>query len=146
MHRERMQKWRSENREAYNEYNRHYRTKRYAEDPAFREKIRQQYLKTRAKYRARKADYQRQKLYGLGVTDYNALLAQQKSQCPLCDVCLKKPHVDHDHKTGAVRGLLCTKCNTWLGFFEKQTEVWILKAKHYLLKSRVVPGESKKSA
>lgn len=51
------------------------------------------------------------------------LLASQDSQCAICRVRLTlKPqtaetaHVDHDHRTGEIRGVLCMRCNTALGY------------------------------
>lgn len=52
--------------------------------------------------------------YGLDQDKVAALLA---SQGGLCAICLARPaiHVDHDHATGAVRGMLCFCCNAALG-------------------------------
>jgi hypothetical protein len=61
------------------------------------------------------------KLYGITVQDYDRMLKKQDGVCLIC----KRPEknrklaVDHDHETGAVRGLLCTSCNNTLGWFER---------------------------
>ncbi len=51
----------------------------------------------------------------LGVTDadYERLLTAQGGHCALCPTKPKsrRLHVDHDHATGKVRGLLCYRCN-----------------------------------
>jgi hypothetical protein len=55
---------------------------------------------------------------GLGVDDerYAAMLADQGGGCAICGATPKnrRLNVDHDHKTGAVRGLLCHACNRFL--------------------------------
>jgi len=60
------------------------------------------------------------KKYGISLNGYNALLKSQGFRCALCGT--NKPLgvsgmfvVDHCHKTGVVRGLLCNHCNTGLG-------------------------------
>jgi len=52
-------------------------------------------------------------------SDYNLLYNQQNCECAICHkkVTDRKLSVDHDHKTGLLRGLLCTKCNWALGLF-----------------------------
>ena len=65
--------------------------------------------------------------FGISLNEYNDMLKKQNN---VCAVCGKKETarniktnkvcdlaVDHCHKTGVVRGLLCSKCNTGLGFF-----------------------------
>lgn len=58
------------------------------------------------------------KVYGLSMDQYDELLENQDGGCAICEV---KPDgtlfVDHDHTTGAVRGLLCSNCNFGLGLF-----------------------------
>jgi hypothetical protein len=54
--------------------------------------------------------------FGIGVDDYEVLLAAQGGLCAICrDTDGKTLHVDHDHKTGRIRGLLCGPCNRMLG-------------------------------
>ncbi len=73
--------------------------------------------------------------YDITVTQYVKLFKQQKGCCAIC----KRPQsdfkrrlaVDHSHKTGKVRGLLCTKCNTRLDwhFNNKKVIINYLKGK-----------------
>jgi hypothetical protein len=58
-----------------------------------------------------------QALYGLEEGEYAQLYAFQGGRCALCRRATgasKKLAVDHDHATGAVRGLCCTICNKWI--------------------------------
>ena len=48
------------------------------------------------------------------------LLELQGGVCAICSRPPKIPHCDHDHKTGAVRGTLCSGCNLLLGVIEKR--------------------------
>lgn len=70
----------------------------------------------------------------LGVTDeqYERLLAAQGGGCAICGATPKtrRLHVDHDHKTGAVRGLLCYRCNRFLHGW--MTAQWLNRAGAYL--------------
>ena len=72
--------------------------------------------------RAAKARIERegmlQRNYGLGVDEFDAMLAAQGGRCAICrtdEPGGKGWHVDHNHKTGAVRGILCSGCNTGIG-------------------------------
>ena len=51
------------------------------------------------------------------IEDYNNLKEQQDGKCKICK-CSKSLVIDHDHKTGKVRSLLCHRCNSGLGFFD----------------------------
>lgn len=77
----------------------------------------------KARYAERKEkirEYNLKRDYGITVSDYNILFESQNYKCVICGSENSKGshkhfHVDHDHKTGRVRGLLCFKCNSLLG-------------------------------
>jgi hypothetical protein len=70
---------------------------------------------------------------------YKELFEKQNGLCAICGKeethtfkgKIKQLSIDHDHKTGEVRGLLCNKCNTGLGGFMDNVE-FLLKAIQYL--------------
>lgn len=99
------------------------------------EKRKEYYLRYRSKARTEVVEFEQrlQMKFGIGVSEYDAILAKQGYGCAIC----RSPHggihkrspdpakrpiqrlaVDHDHGTGLVRGLLCRKCNTALGLFD----------------------------
>lgn len=85
----------------------------------------------RAKEKREKAKL---KQWGLSIDDYERLVKAQGGGCAIC----KKPcssgrklAVDHDHKTGRIRGLLCSNCNLGLGKFFDNKEL-LRKAISYL--------------
>jgi recombination endonuclease VII len=66
--------------------------------------------------------------HGLTVAGYEELVAQQNGRCLLCRQPTVAFHVDHDHETGLVRGLLCQACNRGLGFFGDDPELLLAAA------------------
>lgn len=63
----------------------------------------------------------RMKTFGLTLEEYDKMLKEQKGVCAICGKINKSGNrlsVDHNHLTGRVRGLLCTTCNSALGFFD----------------------------
>ena len=70
--------------------------------------------------------------YGLTLEEYNVLFEIQQGVCAICekpetahDERVNKPRflsVDHNHRTGKIRGLLCGKCNTALGSLKENTD------------------------
>jgi len=56
--------------------------------------------------------------FGLSKDDIDDILEKQKHKCAICGIDFRdgyKPVVDHNHKTGEFRGLLCTNCNLGIG-------------------------------
>lgn len=83
--------------------------------------------------------------FGLEPGEYEALLRAQEGRCPLCgrtpeEIGSLHPktgktmplHVDHDHRSGEVRGLLCQPCNMLLGRVEELKPEWVEAARKYL--------------
>ena len=74
-------------------------------------------LKHPEKFKEAKRKCNLKKLYGITVQEYDKMLKKQKGKCAICG---KKPDkirlaVDHCHRTGKVRGLLCNSCNLGIG-------------------------------
>jgi hypothetical protein len=98
-----VKQWQQVNAEHMRTYRREYRKRRQAED--------------------REAHLRR--TFGITSADYEALLARQNGGCAICGRPPKKAalHVDHDHETGVIRGLLCVGCNNALGQFHDDFEL-----------------------
>ena len=68
--------------------------------------------------------------YGITVGDYNKLFQQQNGCCTICgrhqSELNKRLAIDHDHDTGKIRSLLCSRCNQGIGLFGEN--VTILKS------------------
>lgn len=79
----------------------------------------QYYLKYKEKAKEYSTFYNRKKRYGISKESYQELLEKQQGVCAICfNSCSKALAVDHDHKTGVIRGLLCNKCNRGLGYLQ----------------------------
>ena len=72
--------------------------------------------------------------YGLTKERYQQMSEAQNFKCLLCGQ-KKKLHVDHDHKTKQVRGLLCSECNRGIGYL-KENIVTLQNAITYLCMSQ----------
>ena len=111
--REAQRKWRERNRERQNEHKRIYAN-------AHREQRKHSYRKS---------------VYGIGLDEYQFMVQIQKNKCALCGCELsngregKGSYVDHDHKTGRVRGLLCRSCNQGMRFVDDLS--WLASAIQY---------------
>ena len=75
--------------------------------------------------------------YGLRRSEFDVLLKKQEGRCAVCRCEFDssvRPHVDHDHLTKGVRGLLCWKCNIGIGLLGDSVES-LKKALDYLQSS-----------
>ena len=64
-----------------------------------------------------------QRTYGITPEELEELWEAQGSRCPLCKASeVPERHVDHDHESGKIRGVLCGPCNRALGFFRDNVD------------------------
>lgn len=98
-----MRDWREKNRERHNEL------------------ARQSHERNKHKHVEMNRAWRLRREYGISVSDYDQMFAQQSGVCGICArrYTTRRLHVDHDHKTGKVRQLLCSGCNGHMGWFEK---------------------------
>ena len=76
--------------------------------------------------------------YGLSLETLELMQQMQGNKCAICRGELERPgvkkrgdmHIDHDHQTGDVRGLLCGQCNVGLGSFKDDPETLTAAARY----------------
>ncbi len=114
-----------------------YQTIRNGEPYGYHGKCKSCYVKKQQeKYDSiKKRDENLKRVYGIGIQEYNTLLEQQNHRCAICESIDPKGrksgrgggvdvfYVDHDHKTGKVRGLLCNICNRTMGYIGENSGV-----------------------
>jgi Autographiviridae endonuclease VII len=104
---ERVKRWQRENPERLNAYRREYRR--------------------RPERKVADRDGHLRRKYGITIDDYEHMLDEQGGGCRICGAPPPDGgslHVDHDHETDVVRGLLCFKCNNAIGLFAEEYELF----------------------
>lgn len=131
-------KWKKENREEVNRQVREDKKnnpEKYKEwDKAYRERNGDRLIELAAATR-----------YKISIEEYHAMIEKQQNKCSICkqEETRKSSKsdektrlcIDHDHKTGAVRDLLCHDCNTAIGKMKDLPEL-LLAAADYLLRHK----------
>lgn len=135
-----MRQYQKDNREAIKANNDRYRERnraRLAEKrakPENRAKARAQTKRWRARLTAsEKRDRRLRKLYGITAADFDRMLEAQRHCCAICGDALRpcSTHIDHDHATGRVRGVLCSRCNQGIGLL-RESQTILAAAAEYL--------------
>ena len=72
--------------------------------------------------------------YGISPEQFVETFERQEGKCACCgkSITMIDSAIDHNHETGALRGLLCTSCNRGLGLFQDSPSI-LSKAAAYLL-------------
>lgn len=90
------------------------------------------------RHKSMQRNYRLKRDFGIDHAEYERMLASQGGRCAICGTTDPGHHsrdghfcIDHDHRTGEVRKLLCHKCNTMLGIVDDDQE-WLAKAIKYL--------------
>ena len=116
------------------------RKERYHSDPVYRERVlvyNNNRYQTNLDFKLRRRASNRLYLHGITDLQFQTLLFVQCGKCAICTEVFDfesketSPHVDHNHETNQIRGLLCNKCNRAIGLLKDDPEV-LLAASDYL--------------
>jgi hypothetical protein len=115
-----------------------------AQDSDYRERKNQRAKEWRATNQGEKLtraykDANLRQNYGITIEQFETMLAAQGGRCAICRKPFRRSfdtHVDHDHATGRVRGILCSACNNGLGRFRDDPAV-LRHAARYLERDRM---------
>jgi hypothetical protein len=101
-----------------------------AKNKEYQEKNKDRISKQRKEFYKKNSDRLKEikmmRVYGIGMEDFARLLNNQNNACAVCKT--KNPIgngfcVDHDHKTGVIRGILCPGCNTAIGLMRDDPQI-----------------------
>lgn len=84
-------------------------------------------------------------MYGIPLALKQLIEAEQDGKCLICEQTPNKLFVDHNHTTKQVRGLLCSTCNSLLGFAKDRIDI-LQKAIGYLNDAPNREAENRRSA
>lgn len=71
--------------------------------------------------------------YGLSLEQWKELLALSEGRCAICGTKPRRLCLDHNHRTGKVRGILCDECNRGIGLLKDDSDI-VFEAAKYLKK------------
>lgn len=63
--------------------------------------------------------------YSITQQDYLEMYRFQEGRCRICEDTYEKLVIDHCHRTGRIRGLLCRECNTGIGLLKESPKVFV---------------------
>jgi hypothetical protein len=84
-------------------------------------------VKDTPEFKSKRRFEQRKRRMGIDKDTFWKMFEFQSGICPICKLSLEegtgKVHVDHDHKTGKIRDLLCRRCNIMIGLAQDNREI-----------------------
>lgn len=121
-------------REASAEYNKdHPLVVRRSRERYYNKNLDKIKAKSRSKYDATTGrDLRLKRAYGISLATYDKILASQNNTCAICGATPngRRLAVDHDHRTGKIRGLLCVGCNRGIGYFKDSPKLLLLASRY----------------
>lgn len=125
----------------YYKNKKHYRQKNKEYCEKNRDSVRKKRIEWYNKNKSKVRDSKYKNKYGITIEEYNKLLLDQQDKCKICGVHKNDLNInlviDHSHVDGSIRGLLCGKCNSILGFANDDIKIFE-KAIEYLSKTNRV--------
>ena len=99
--------------------------------PGNREKRKRIAIGWQTQHPEKRQEIRRKYLYGVSGDKVREILKTQNGVCAICGEHKGTLHLDHRHRDGMIRGMLCGTCNRGIGAFQ-DNRILLLKAKTYL--------------
>ena len=125
-----MRLYAEKNRERLSERGKEIRKNKLEQNPNYYKEQYQKYEETHKEWRKNNKHLVSEKQWKQrGIVDmtYDKFLSElekQEGKCAICKIDMTSPQVDHDHRTGHYRGILCIPCNNGLGVYEKKKDMF----------------------